>query len=83
MKLYNEAEIQDIADAIREVNGGTRQYKVREMNEAILNLPRVVTKTGTNSITADKSANYNAMNYSIKGIQNKRLQAEKINCLAK
>jgi hypothetical protein len=39
MKLYNEASIQDIADAIRTKNGLTDTYKVAEMAQAIIDLP--------------------------------------------
>lgn len=35
MKLYNDADIQDIADAIREVNGSSDTYKVSEMADVI------------------------------------------------
>ena len=34
-KLYEEASVQDIADAIREKNGGTEKYKVAQMAEAV------------------------------------------------
>jgi surface protein len=37
-KLYNESSIQDIADAIRSVNGSTDLYKVSEMPAAIENI---------------------------------------------
>ena len=37
-KLYTESYIQNIADAIREVNGKTTKYYVRQMAEAILDL---------------------------------------------
>lgn len=35
MKLYNDVDIQDIADAIREVNGSSDTYKVSEMAAVI------------------------------------------------
>lgn len=38
-KLYEENNIQAIADAIREKNGSTDTYKVSEMAEAIENIP--------------------------------------------
>lgn len=38
-KLYTEAYIQNIADAIREKNGLTRKYMVGEMAQAIQNIP--------------------------------------------
>ena len=38
MKLYNDTDIQDIADAIRSVNGESTTYKVSEMAAAILAL---------------------------------------------
>ena len=34
-KLYEEASVQDIADAIREKNGGTEKYKVAQMAAAV------------------------------------------------
>ena len=37
-KLYTESYIQNIADAIREVNGKTTKYYVRQMADAILDL---------------------------------------------
>lgn len=39
MKLYNETDIANIADAIREKNGSTDTYKVSEMAGAIENIP--------------------------------------------
>lgn len=38
-KLYEEASIQDIANAIREKNESTTTYKVAEMGAAVRNLP--------------------------------------------
>lgn len=38
-KLYNEADIQAIADAIRLKNGATDTYKVAEMAQAIKDIP--------------------------------------------
>lgn len=38
-KLYTEAYIQNIADAIRASNGTTNKYKVSQMAEAIQALP--------------------------------------------
>lgn len=35
LKLYNDVDIQDIADAIREVNGGIATYRVDEMADVI------------------------------------------------
>lgn len=35
IKLYNDTDIQDIADAIRELNGSSDTYKVSEMAAAI------------------------------------------------
>jgi hypothetical protein len=37
-KVYNEADISNIASAIREVTGETNTYKVSEMDEAILDI---------------------------------------------
>lgn len=39
VKLYTEAYIQNIANAIREKNGLTTRYKVGQMANAILNIP--------------------------------------------
>lgn len=38
-KLYEETDIQAVADAIREKNGSTDTYKVSEMAQAIRNIP--------------------------------------------
>ena len=40
MKLYNDAEIKSIADAIREKNGKTTTYKVGEMADALYSAPQ-------------------------------------------
>lgn len=37
-KLYEESSVQDIADAIREKNGSTSTYTIREMSQAINDL---------------------------------------------
>ena len=34
-KLYEEAAVQDIADAIREKTGGTETYKIAQMGNAV------------------------------------------------
>ncbi len=34
-KLYDEASVQDIADAIREKTGGTETYKIAQMGAAV------------------------------------------------
>lgn len=39
MKLYNDASIQDIADAIRSKNGLSDTYTVAEMAQAIEDIP--------------------------------------------
>ena len=39
LKLYNESDIQDIADAIRGKNGSSDTYKVSEMADAIDDIP--------------------------------------------
>lgn len=39
MKLYNENDIQDIANAIRDKNGSNSLYKVNEMAQAIEDIP--------------------------------------------
>ena len=38
-KLYEEEDIRGIAEAIREKNGTTTQYKVSEMKPALLAIP--------------------------------------------
>ena len=38
-KLYEESSVQDIANAIREKNGGTEKYKVAQMAAAVRNIP--------------------------------------------
>lgn len=38
-KLYEESSVQDIADAIREKNGGAEKYKVAQMAAAVRNIP--------------------------------------------
>lgn len=38
-KLYEESSVQDIADAIREKNGGTEKYKVAQMAAAVRDIP--------------------------------------------
>lgn len=41
-KLYEEASVQAIADAIRAKNGTTTKYKIGEMANAILALSSVI-----------------------------------------
>lgn len=48
-KLYNESDISDIADAIREKNGSSDTYKVSEMSAAIRAIP-----TGSGGLTVKK-----------------------------
>lgn len=64
-KLYEESEIQDIADAIRAKNGSSDTYTVSQMSTAIANLPsggsavELFNGTSINSITvSDSLANY-------------------------
>lgn len=38
-KLYSENAVQNIADAIRQKNGLTTEYKISEMAQAVLDLP--------------------------------------------
>lgn len=45
-KLYEESSVQDIANAIREKNGGATKYKIAEMGAAVRALPT----GGTNGI---------------------------------
>lgn len=38
-KLYEEASVQDIADAIREKTGGAETYKIAQMGAAVRSIP--------------------------------------------
>lgn len=49
-KLYNESDISDIADAIREKNGSSDTYKVSEMSAAI----RAIPTGGSGGLTVKK-----------------------------
>ena len=53
-KLYEEASVQDIADAIREKNGGTEKYKVAQMAEAV----RGIASGGAEVFYIDLEGNY-------------------------
>lgn len=68
-KLYEESNIQAIADAIREKNGETTTYKTSEMAAAIINLPSgggggievepiVLTGSATYALSGDVGATY-------------------------
>lgn len=49
-KLYDESNIQAVANAIRTKNGSSNTYKVSQMPDAILNIQTGVTPTGTKKI---------------------------------
>ena len=53
-KLYEEASVQDIADAIREKNGGTEKYKVAQMAAAV----RGIASGGAEVFYIDLEGNY-------------------------
>ena len=38
-KLYEEASVQDIADAIREKTGSAETYKIAQMGAAVRSIP--------------------------------------------
>ena len=38
-KLYEEASVQDIADAIREKTGGAETYRIAQMGAAVRSIP--------------------------------------------
>lgn len=64
-KLYEEAAVQDIADAIRAKNGSTAKYKITEMAGAILGLTSVIEFDDRNDYVIDyltASASYTAAN---------------------
>ena len=51
-KLYEESEIQNIANAIRSKNGLSETYTVSQMANAILNIPASgIAPSGTKKIT--------------------------------
>ena len=53
-KLYEESSVQDIADAIREKNGGTEKYKVAQMAAAV----RGIASGGAEVFYIDLDGNY-------------------------
>lgn len=64
-KLYDEASVQAIADAIRAKNGSTANYKIAEMAAAILALSNVIEFDDRNDYVLnylDASASYTAAN---------------------
>ena len=73
MKLYNDAEIKSIADAIRTKNGQTTTYKVSEMAAAIEEIssggvePQNKIYNQANPVVAEflANANYSASDYSV------------------
>lgn len=54
-KLYEEDNIQAIANAIRSKNGSSDTYTVSEMAQAVLDIPTGTTPTGTKQVTIDSS----------------------------
>ena len=50
-KLYEESDVQAIANAIRSKNGSSDTYMVSEMAQAVLDIPTGTTPTGTKQIT--------------------------------
>lgn len=50
-KLYEESDVQAIANAIRTKNGSSDTYMVSEMAQAVLDIPTGTTPTGTKQIT--------------------------------
>jgi hypothetical protein len=60
-KLYDEADIQAIADAIRVKNGLSTTYKVSEMDAAIAAISTGITPAGSTNITANGT--YDVTNY--------------------
>lgn len=68
-KLYEESSIQDIANAIREKNGTTTQYKVAEMGAAVTALPNEDTITHAD-IPSYVKAEALAVAAKVKNVQN-------------
>lgn len=68
-KLYEESDIQSIADAIREKNKTTNTYKVREMAVAIINIKgdtptlqsKSVTYTSNGTATVTPDSGYDGL----------------------
>lgn len=63
MRLYNDADISDIAAAIREKNGTQTQYKVGEMGDAVRAIPsgstlKEMTLSIVNNTSDDVRVNY-------------------------
>lgn len=54
-KLYEESDVQAIANAIRTKNGSSDTYMVSEMAQAVLDIPQGTTPTGTKQITIDSA----------------------------
>lgn len=54
-KLYEETDVQAIANAIRSKNGSSDTYKVSEMAQAVLDIPQGTTPTGTKQIAIDSA----------------------------
>lgn len=53
-KLYEEASVQDIANALREKNGTTNTYKIAEMGAAV----RQISADVTNRVEAANDATW-------------------------
>ena len=54
-KLYEENDVQAIANAIRTKNGSSDTYMVSEMAQAVLDIPQGTTPTGTKQVTIDSA----------------------------
>lgn len=54
-KLYEENDVQAIANAIRSKNGSSDTYMVSEMAQAVLDIPTGTTPTGTKQVTIDSA----------------------------
>ena len=54
-KLYEENDVQAIANAIRSKNGSSDTYMVSEMAQAVLDIPQGTTPTGTKQVAIDSA----------------------------
>lgn len=55
-KLYEEAAVQDIADAIREKTGGAETYKIAQMGGAVRSIPTAIRSPTLTSRTTSRTA---------------------------